>query len=578
MHVAPDFSYCLMRRICLLGTLLCAPLWAQIPVPESSAPAIPAAPAQPKAPTDALGRTSPRGTVLGFLSAAAKGNMEAATQYLNTPLRGKRAELLAQELFTVLDRRLPARLLTLSDSPEGSLSTLKPGQDLVGTISGVDGDVDILVELVVLNKEKTRWLFARETLDQIPELFEELNEIPVNSFLPEFLVTKRFAGILLFQWLFVFIVLPVVYFLTTLLNRLLGLVIGSVRRRVFKQASASNAEVLAVPIRLLLIVLFIRAMLVKLALPLFARQFWATAANLITILACVWLSVLINKKIERYIRRRLARAGNIGVASIVRLGRGVTDVLFMFIGLLVTLHMFGIKPTTALAGLGIGGIALALAAQKTLENVLGGVSLVIDRVLRVAETVNIGGMIGTVEEVGWRSTNIRTRDRSVVSIPNGQLANLSLEDLSSKDKFWFNPSIRLRYDITAAQMRSILTALRSLLIDHPQIEPTTNYVRFTQCGTSSLELEVYAYVMTRDRSEFLRIQEELLLRFIETVEAAGAHIALQSPVYVATTPVPQSEQLESMRHDDLDLRPSTTGTKGGAGELKPGGRKAQGSS
>jgi MscS family membrane protein len=469
---------------------------------------------------------------------------------------------------------LPARLLKLSDSPEGSLSTLKAGQDLVGTISSADGDVDILVELVTLRKEEPRWLFARETLDQIPELFEELSEIPVNSFLPEFLLTTRFAGILLFQWLFVFVGLPVVYFLMVLLNRFLGLLIGSVRRRVLGKPAASNPNILAVPVRLLLIVLLIRAMLFKIALPLFARQFWSTTAIFTTIVACVWLGFLIAKKIERHIRRRLARAGNIGAASIVRLGRGVADVLFIFIGFLATLYLLGINPTTALAGLGIGGIAIALAAQKTLENVLGGVSIVFDRVVRVAETLNIGGMIGTVEEVGWRSTSIRTRDRSVVSIPNGQLANLSLESLSSMDKFWFNPSIRLRYDTTAAQMQSILKGLDSLLKHSPWIEPNTNHVRFTQFGTSSLELEVFAYVMTRDRLEFLKIQEELLLRFMETVEAAGAHIALQSPVYMAATPAPQSEQLESMRTDDPDQHPGTTGTKGAANELEAGGRKA----
>jgi MscS family membrane protein len=300
-----------------------------------------------------------------------------------------------------------------------------------------------------------------------------------------------------------------------------------------------------------LVVLFIRALLPKVALPLFARQFWSTTETFITIVAFVWLCFLIVNKIERYIRRRLARAGNLGAFSIFRLGRGVADLLFIFAGLLATLHLFGIKPTTALAGLGIGGIAIALAAQKTLENVLGGVSLVFDQVAGVAETVKIGAMTGIVEEVGWRSTSIRTRDRSVVSIPNGQLANLSLESISSKDKFWFNPSVRLRYDTTVAQMRFILTGLDSLLTNRPQVEATTKYVRFTQFGTSSLELEVFAYVMTRDRLEFLKIQEELLLRFMETVEAAGAHIALQSPVYVDPAPAPRSEQLKSMRQDDL---------------------------
>jgi MscS family membrane protein len=539
-----------MGRVCLLATLLFATLSAQIPTP-APAPA-PAAP--PEAPKDALGRTSPRGTVLGFLAAAGKGNMEAATQYLNTPLRGKSAEDLAQKLFTVLDRRLPAKLLKLSDSPEGSLATLKPGQDLVGTIPAADGDIDILVELVPV-KEGPRWLFAKETLGKIPTLFEELDEVPINNVVPEFLLTTRFAGVLLFQWLFVFVGLPALYFAMVLLNRLLGLLIGSVRRRVSKKSDSPNPNILIVPVRLALILLVMQAMLVRVALPLLARQFWSTTETLISIVAGVWLSFLIVRKMERLIRRRLVRTGNIGAFSMVRMGRGAVDLLFLFAGLMAVLYLFGIRPTTALAGVGIGGIAVAVAAQKSLENLLGGVSIVFDQVVRVAEFLKIGDIMGTVVEVGWRSTSIRTLDRSVVSIPNGQLANLSLENLSSKDKFWFNPSVRLRYDTTAAQLRSILAGLNRLLKSEARIEPASIRVRFTRLGTSSLDLDIFAYVMTRDLLEFLKIQEELLLAVLDTVEAAGAHIALQSPVYLDPVPASGTEQPGSMRRDDLDAPP-----------------------
>jgi len=152
--------------------------------------------------------------------------------------------------------------------------------------------------------------------------------------------------------------------------------------------------------------------------------------------------------------------------------------------------------------------------------------------------VQVGNTFGAIEEVGLRSTKIRTLERSVVSIPNGQLATLNLENISSKDKFWFHPGVRLRYDTTAAQMRSILQALVSLLTHHPRVEPGSIHVRFTRFGVSSLELDVWAYIMTSDWLEFLESQEELLLRTMETVEATGAQIALQSPVYVAPAAVP----------------------------------------
>ncbi len=199
----------------------------------------------------------------------------------------------------------------------------------------------------------------------------------------------------------------------------------------------------------------------------------------------------------------------IGTSSVIRLGRRMAELVLIFMGLLAALYLFGFSPATALAGLGIGGIAIALAAQKTLENVLGGASLIFDRTVLMGDTLQVGNTLdtmstlGTIEEIGLRSTKVRTRDRSVISIPNGQLANLSLENLSSRDKFWFHSNVRLRYDTTAAQMLSILAGLDSLLEHHPRVEPNSIHVRFLEFGASSLELEVFAYIMTKDRLEFL---------------------------------------------------------------------------
>jgi MscS family membrane protein len=524
---------------CLLGALFYSPLWAQIHIPK------PAPAAQPQVTKDALGRTSPRGTVLGFVTAARKGNMQAASLYLNTPLKGAAAQLLAQQLFTVLNRRLPPRLLELSDSPDGSLSTLKPGQDLVGTISGVEGSVDILVERVALGGDGSIWLFSKETLDRIPALFAELNSITIDRSFPEFL-SRPIAGIALFNWLGAFVVLPAFYLFVSLLSWLLGLLVVFARRRAAKREGTPIPQILPQPVRLLLTALFIWGILFKVALPLLARQVWGTIAILIAIAACMWLSFRFNGWVENYIVRRLALKGNIGAGSLVHLGRRMLELFAIFAGVLIGLYLFGFNPTTTLAGLGIGGIAVALAAQKTLENVIGGFSIIFDRVVRVGDTLKIGDTIGTIEEVGLRSTRIRTRDRTVVSVPNGHLANLSLESLSSRDKFWFHPSVRLRCDTTAAQMQSILEGLRNILTRHPLVEPGSMRVRFIQFGTSALELDVVAYLNAREWGHFLEIQEELLLGYMETVQAAGAQIALQSPVYFVPPSVSLKEQLASI--------------------------------
>ncbi len=523
-----------MRVALLLLALSWMPLRAQFPQPTS------ATPTQPEAPKDALGRSTPRGTVLGFLSAARKGNMAVASQFLNTPLRGSSAETLARQLFTVLDRRLPARLQELSDNPEGSQSDLRGDQDSVGTISSAQGDVEILVERVARSKAGSLWLFSRETLSRIPALYEEIDVVSVDSVLPSFLVNTHFAGVALYEWLAVFVGMPAIYFITVLLSRTLSPLVGSLYRRWRNKADLPNPEVVPTPVRLLLLAFVIYWILSDFALPLIARQFWTTIASILTTAAGAWLFILFNGKAEQYIRRRLVRSGNMGAASVIRLGRRVLDVLVIFIALLFGLYHFGLNPTAALAGLGVGGIAVALAAQKTLENVLGGISIIFDRVVQAGDTLQIGDTQGTVEDIGLRSTSIRTRDRTLVSVPNGQVANLKLENLSARDKFWFHPRVSLRYDTSTAQMQTVVEDVRKMLSEHPHVEAGSTYVRFLQFGRSSLDLDVSAYVLARDWNRFLEMQGELLVRVREIVEAAGTQIAFQQPIYAARPPAPSA--------------------------------------
>jgi MscS family membrane protein len=499
---------------------------------------------------------------LGFLSAARKGNAQIAALYLNTPLRGTSAETLARQLAVVLDRRLPAKLNELSDKPEGSLpDQVSPDEDIIGTISTANGDLDILLERVDRGKAGRVWLFSKKTLDAIPSVFQDLNTPAVENFLPEFLVKTRLATIPLFQWLAVFVGLPFLYFLTGLLSRGLGLGIRAVRSRLGRDAGIPNIQILPPPIRLLLIALIIQWLLSTVGLSLLARQFWSTTAVVITILACVWLLILINGWAERYVLDRLRNRALSGSAAVLRLTRRLVDALVLFAGLLFTLHYFGVNPTAAFAGLGVGGIAVALAAQKTLENVVGGISLIADQVVRVGDTLKLGETVGTVESVGLRSTRIRTVDRTLVSIPNGQIASMSLETLSARDKFWFHPVVGLRYETAPAQIRAVVTRIRTLLADQPSVDSTSVRVRLLRFGAFSLDVDIFAYVKARDWDLFLQVQEELLLRIMEIVQQEGAEIAFPSQtMYLATDSAEKAVRSNApgLRPVDEFSRPKST--------------------
>jgi MscS family membrane protein len=509
------------------------PVRAQLHIPASKSASVPA-PDQPEIPKDLLGRTTPRGTVLGFLSVARNGNDELAAQYLDTKLRGDAAAALAHELFVVLDRRLPPRLNQVSDLPEGSLSDpLKPDQELVGTITGEKGNLEIFVERVDRGKTGSVWLFSSMTLESIPDFFDEVNVISAYDILPNVLVNTRLASIALFEWLAVFVGMPLLYFLTVLLNRALSLFVGVLRRRLYRRSDLPNPALLPRPIRLLVIAFLIQWANNKISLPLLARQFWSSTATVITIAASAWLLIHFASWGEEYARRLLRDRNHTGAASMLRLARWVVDLLIIFAGVLVTLHYFDVNATAALAGLGVGGIAVALAAQKTLENIIGGVSLIFDQAVRVGDILKVGETSGRVEDIGLRSTRIRTHDRTVVSVPNGQIANMVLENLSSRDKFWFHPILALRYETTSPQLLTVLEGIRTLLEKSRHLDPSSVHVRLLRFGPSSLDVEIFAYVFARDWDHFLEIQERFLLRILECIESSGVQFAFPQKTILA---------------------------------------------
>jgi MscS family membrane protein len=264
------------------------------------------------------------------------------------------------------------------------------------------------------------------------------------------------------------------------------------------------------------------------------RQFWTNLAGLLTIAGVVWLLIVLNAEAEQYIHRRFPGSNLAAGAALLRLLRRMADVLVIFAGVVVVLRYYGVDPTPALAGLGVGGIAVALAAQKTLENVIAGASLIFDQAVRVGDVLKMGEVVGTVDHIGLRSTRIRTLDRTVVSVPNSQIASMSLETISVRDKFWFHPVVGLRHETMPHQLHAVVDGIRRLLDDHPAVDRQSVRVRFLSLGLFSLDIDVFAYIAARDWNHFLEIQEQLLFGVTDVIEAAGTQIASRSPAMPLT--------------------------------------------
>jgi MscS family membrane protein len=508
----------------LIGAVFCCNCWAQVRLPAPTTPS-PTTPA-----TDPLGRNTPRGSVFGFLAASHNGDDATAKRYLDTTLTGARAETLAHQLSVVLDRRLPAHLNELSLRPEGSQSSPdRPNIELVGTINTLDGTpVEVLLQRKDQGGQKgSYWLFSKETLAAIPALYEEVNHVSGEDALPSFLTKGIISRISLFQLLSVIVVMPLIYVLLGLLDGFLSPFAVRAWQRFRTQPGLEELHA-PKPVRLLLLALVIRWATTGLNLSLLTRQFWSAASTLIATVACVWLAFILNGWIEDRSRLRLEQGDDHGVVSILRLVRRAIDLLVVCAGAFFLLYHFNLNGTVAVTGLGVGGIAIALAAQKTLENMIGGISLIADKVVRVGDVLRVGDKTGTIESIGLRSIRIRTPDRSVVSIPNGRISTEILEDFSRRDKFLFHPTLNLPPEMTAAQMHSFLEVIRNLLIQHVQVERETVRVRLNCVGKSSLDVDVSAYICVLDNAAFLEVQEELLLGIMDTVKQAGTGTVLPS--------------------------------------------------
>jgi MscS family membrane protein len=218
------------------------------------------------------------------------------------------------------------------------------------------------------------------------------------------------------------------------------------------------------------------------------------------------------------------------------LGQRMLKVVVVIVAALMMLSTIGVNTTAAIAGLGIGSLAIAFAAQKTLENLLGGVSILGDQIIRVGEVCQIGDKVGTVEDISLRSTRIRTVDRTELSIPNGQLAVMNVENLSRRDMLRLFSRLHLRVDTTPEQLRTILAEVQELLDHNPYVVRPGASVRFVGFGEGSLDIEINCNLRTTQWAEFLKLREEILLKVVDFVREAGTGFTSPTPSVYFTAP------------------------------------------
>ncbi|HKE15947.1 MAG TPA: mechanosensitive ion channel family protein, partial [Kofleriaceae bacterium] len=369
-----------------------------------------------------------------------------------------------------------------------------------------------------------RWVFSRATVDRVDEWYGHLDHRWVLEHLPDPLLRSGPGGLLYWQWL----ALPVVL----LFAWAIGWLLSRVTRRVLTRITSRTAitwddEVLRRvpgPLTLAWTLALLYVAFPWLALSQPAQELVDRLLRAAFFVAFFWALARSIDVLRQMIAASPWAGQHPASRSLLPLGARVGKVLVFAIALVALLSELGYPVASLVAGLGIGGLAVALAAQKSLENLFGAFAIGGDQPFREGDTVRIEDFVGTVELIGLRSTRIRTLDRTIITIPNGKLAEMRLESLAARDRMRLSCRLGLVYGTSAHQMREVLAGLERALREHPKVWPDALTVRFTELGEWALHVDVMAWFQT-DWDEFQLIRQEMLLAFLGVVERAGTSFA-----------------------------------------------------
>lgn len=529
-----------MRRLPLLVVLAgwCACAYSAPQIPGLSSSSSTSTAQQPTVAPDPLGRESPRGCLMGFIKAAQEEKYSLAIQYFQTVpgrhhVSQQDEEELAEQFLAILNQKFVGPLDFVSKDPQGRLDDgLPPDQEKISMGAG-DTFPILLVRIEDADGRKL-WYFSRTTLDAVPEVYDSLTYPEIEKKLPEYLVTHRIFGVPYWQWLGIVLFIPVAFVLARLIVLLFEYGLRYWRKARQLPAVPIDPLTRIGPLTFILALLIHYALVSYIGTSLLYRIYYRRIIWVCLAIAFYWLLTRITQAISARIGASLSSRGMFAERSIVSLIRRFVEVSIFILVTLIVLHGLGFDVSAALAGVGIGTLALGLGAQKTFENMFGGVSILFDKVILIGDTCKVNNQTGVVEDIGLRSTRLRTPERTLLSIPNGTMATAVIENLRFRDKFLCQQVIRLRYDLSPDHVRFVLEEIRQLLLDNPKVEDSSSRVRFIRFSDYSLDVEIYCYILESDYATFLSTQEGLLLSIMDALDKAGVVVALPTQTTFVT--------------------------------------------
>lgn len=515
-----------------LAALLLA-LALPLPFAASGAAPAPAPAAAPAAVPDRFDRATPRSTITALIEALARHDYEQASNYIDVPVeRGGRQRAsgteLARRLQVLLDRGGSLEpFVALSNDPTGRTNDdLDVDREDVGSITIQGKEVPVLLARSG-NGEQAIWKIARETASQLALANADTVAKPGSGTGTGYML----AGAPVKDWLLLVGLAAAsfagLWFLASMVLLALRKGLSNAETNglyLFLQASLP-------PFSLLFAIGVFYAWVEELPVGIVARQTFLRYSGVVTAVAFVWFGLRLVDAISDLAISRMERRQRRQVISVVTLLRRTVKVLLLAFSAVGILDTFGINVTTGIAALGVGGIALALGAQKTVENLVGSVTVIADRPAQIGDAIKVGTVTGTVEDIGIRSTRIRTGERTIVTIPNGDFSARQIENLTDRDRFQFNPVIPVSPTVTAAQLKDAVSLIEGVLAAHEHVAPGAR-ARFANITERGFNIDTTAYIALQDSDASNDVRAELLHAIFAALEGAGIGLAFPAPPLV----------------------------------------------
>ena len=476
--------------------------------------------------SDSFGRDTPRQTVQGFIRALGENDYLLASNYLNLS-KADNPTTIVRQFKQALDtggRFQPD--LQISNIAEGNLSDQLPAsQENVGVININDKSVPLILERVVSDTGEQYWQFSNDTLSAIPEVIENTEPTLVNRYTFEALDGESLFGYELTD-LAAAIVLTIGSFILTylfvwLLYHFLRMLYPRIRHTPLPLPNK-----IILPLAVVIMALMLSEIMVYAGVSVTLREPINRFTDIASWVALTWLLMRLVDVISTQAVNLSYRKNYIERVSILGLLRKVVKAMLLIFAVIVIFGNLGFDLTTGIAALGVGGLALALGAQKTIENLVGSVVVVADTPVRIGDYCKFGTQEGTVIDIGIRSSRVRTLNRTVVTVPNGDFSSMQIENYTSRDMFHFLHNLYIKRSADIEVIFAMVKDLDTLLNEHELTNQEWNQANILALRQDCYVIQLRCYVNAVDIIEFYGKQDILLVDILTRVKQYKVEHAL----------------------------------------------------